>query len=154
MPSGELYATYHLLGEPETTIEWSNTEGWSDRVSTFKTMNGSFVFLWAQDLHSYDIPCWSMTTRNCLQSWHGNGHFLHKDIGWAMAKVMWLRRIGSHLHTRNLVDFLFGVLGARWRCGYELYLVIVSWWIVVVFGCWGRSLLPICWSSFEWTRPL
>ena len=22
MPSGGLYATYHLLGEPETTIDW------------------------------------------------------------------------------------------------------------------------------------
>ena len=29
LPSGGLYATYHLLGEPETTIENSLCLGWS-----------------------------------------------------------------------------------------------------------------------------
>lgn len=77
---------------------------------------------------------WLFPTR----TWGGpvvtwNRYEITKDIGWAMAKVMWLRRIGSHLHTRNLVEHVW-VLGARCCYGCELCLVIVSWWLVVVFG--------------------
>ena len=31
LPIGGLYATYHLLGEPETTIEFTSTKPFSDK---------------------------------------------------------------------------------------------------------------------------
>ena len=50
LPSGGLYATYHLLGEPETTIDYV----WLCDFSSVIEILGALLFMWRNNPGSFD----------------------------------------------------------------------------------------------------